>query len=70
MQILGKGVVEVALGGYGCDGKFQLYHVDTVEYIMTHELGHGIGLKHSDDEREYNVSINEKYAICILYVRY
>jgi hypothetical protein len=40
---LGKGIVEVALGGYGCDGNFQLFHVNTVEYIMTHELGHGIG---------------------------
>ena len=46
---LGKGIVEVALGGYGCDGNFQLFHVDTVEYIMTHELGHGIGLRHSED---------------------
>ena len=44
---LGKGVVEVAIGSYGCDGSFQLFDVDTVEYIMTHELGHSIGLNHS-----------------------
>ena len=65
---LGKGVVEVALGGYGCDGNFQLYHVDTVEYIMTHELGHGIGLKHSDDKGSimYPSMKNTQYAYCIL----
>ena len=46
---LGKGVVEVAIGSYGCDGSFQLFDVDTVEYIMTHELGHSLGLNHSTD---------------------
>ena len=65
---LGKGVVEVALGGYGCDGNFQLFHVNTVEYIMTHELGHGIGLKHSNDENSimYPAMKNTQYAYCIL----
>ena len=46
---LGKGVIEVALGGYACDGNFQLFDVETVETIMTHELGHGIGLRHTTD---------------------
>ena len=65
---LGKGVVEVALGGYGCDGNFQLYHVDTVEYIMTHELGHGIGLKHSDEQNSimFPTMKNTQYAYCLL----
>ena len=65
---LGKGIVEVALGGYGCDGNFQLFHVDTVEYIMTHELGHGIGLKHSDDKESimYPSMKNTQYAYCML----
>ncbi|MBT6646475.1 MAG: matrixin family metalloprotease [Thaumarchaeota archaeon] len=65
---LGKGVVEVALGGYGCDGNFQLYHVDTVEYIMTHELGHGIGLKHSNDKNSimFPSMKNTQYAYCVL----
>jgi len=65
---LGKGVVEVALGGYGCDGNFQLFHVNTVEYIMTHELGHGIGLKHSNDENNimFPAMKNTQYAYCML----
>ena len=65
---LGKGIVEVALGGYACDGNFQLYHVDTVEYIMTHELGHGIGLKHSDDKNNimFPSMKNTQYAYCML----
>jgi len=65
---LKKGVVEVALGGYGCDGSFQLFDVDTVEKIMTHELGHGIGLKHSKNPNSIMYpSLDEtKYAYCLL----
>jgi len=64
---LGKGVVEVALGDYSCDGSFQLYDVNTVEKIMTHELGHSIGLPHVDDEENIMyTSTTPKYAYCLL----
>ena len=65
---LKKGVVEVALGGYACDGSFQLFDVDTVEKIMTHELGHGIGLKHSKNNNSimYPTLSEVKYAYCLL----
>jgi len=64
---LGKGIVEVALGDYSCDGRFQLYDVNTVEKIMTHELGHSIGLVHVDDEENIMYqSMTPKYAYCLL----
>jgi len=64
---LGKGVVEVALGDYNCDGSFQLYDVESVETIMTHELGHSIGLPHTNDrENIMYPSLTPSYAYCLL----
>jgi len=65
---LGKGVVEVAIGSYGCDGSFQLFDVDTVEHIMTHELGHSISLEHSANPESmmYPSISNTDYAYCLL----
>ena len=64
---LGKGVVEVALGDYSCDGSFQLYDVASVQKIMTHELGHSIGLQHvTDSENIMYPSMEPKYAYCLL----
>ena len=64
---LGKGVIEVAIGGYGCDGSFQLLDADTVGYVMTHELGHSIGLNHATnpDNIMYNVVPYAGYAYCL-----
>ena len=64
---LGKGVIEVALGDYSCDGSFQLYDVNTVETIMTHELGHSIGLSHTNDKSNIMYpSMQPSYAYCLL----
>jgi tetratricopeptide (TPR) repeat protein len=64
---LGKGVVEVTLGDHRCDGSFQLYDIKSVETIMTHELGHSIGLNHTSKENHImNPTYTPKYAYCIL----
>jgi tetratricopeptide (TPR) repeat protein len=65
---LGKGVVEVAIGGYGCDGSFQLFDINTVEYIMTHELGHSLGFGHSNNSEKimYPSIPYSDYAYCLL----
>jgi len=65
---LGKGVVEVAIGGYGCDGSFQLFDINTVEYIMTHELGHSLGFGHSNNPEKimYPSIPYSDYAYCLL----
>ena len=64
---LGKGVVEVTLGDYNCDGSFQLYDVRSVETIMTHELGHSIGLNHVKEQSNIMYpSYAPTYAYCLL----
>ena len=60
--------MEVAIGDYGCDGSFQLFDKNTVEYIMTHELGHSLGFGHSNDPDKImypNIPYTD-YAYCLL----
>ncbi len=64
---LGKGVVEVALGDYNCDGSFQLYDIESVKTIMTHEIGHSIGLPHTNNQESIMYpSYTPSYAYCLL----
>jgi len=64
----GKGVVEVALGDYNCDGSFQLYDVKSVATIMTHELGHSVGEEHDKEDQSDIMypSLTPSYAYCLL----
>ena len=63
---LGKGVVEVSLGDHSCDGKFQLYSIESVQTIMTHELGHSVGLPHTGDKQNIMYpSLTPTYAYCV-----
>ena len=65
---LDKGVVEVVIGNYGCDGSFQLFDTDTVKDIMTHELGHSLGFMHSSDPDKimYPTLSRVGYSYCLL----
>ena len=59
-RILGKGVVEVALGDYNCDGKFQLYDVKTLEYDETDSMQIAEKLKIKFDNFYITNSIRDK----------
>jgi len=61
----GSQFIEVGLGDSLCGDKWQPYSANYVAGIMEHEMGHVLGLEHSDDPNDimYPTALNFEYGI-------
>ena len=57
-------LIEIGTGDSKCDGTWHRYNSEFIGSLLKHELGHALGLDHSNDQTDimYNIVPNAKYA--------
>jgi hypothetical protein len=55
---IGGRLAQIGLGDSLCLGRYQIYSYDTAVLVAIHEIGHSLGMEHSDDENSVMFPLN------------